>query len=91
MVAFNDRRDKHYDTVEEVASHLDLAPGDTIGHQLIGGRYLVRGTTNEAGHREYVIHEALSNGKVIERGKAEKRYQAKGEAEHLVPTSVYDI
>ena len=91
MVAFNDRRDKRYTSVDEVASRLDLAPGDTVGKQLVNDRYLIRGTRTPDGKRVFEIHEALANGRVVKRGEAEKRYQAKGEASHLAPTNVYDI
>jgi hypothetical protein len=91
MVEFHDRREKRYQSVDEVAARLPLKQGDTVGRDLIDGRYLVRGTLNEEGKRIFEIHEALDNGRVIKRGEAEKRYLAKGEASHLTPTSVYDI
>lgn len=92
MVAFNDRRDKRYASVDDIASKIDLQPGDTVGRDLVDGRYLVRGTRDEeTGRRKFEIHEALANGQVVKRGEAEKRYQAKSEASHLPPTSVYDI
>lgn len=91
MVAFHDRRQKRYESVDEVASHLPLQPGDTVGKHLINDRFLVRGTRDENGKRKFEIHEALDNGRVIKRGEAEKRYQAKGAAANLDPTSVYDI
>lgn len=91
MVDFHDRRDKRYQTVDEVAARLPLQDKDTVGKHLIDGRYLVRGTLNEEGKRVFEIHEALANGQVVKRGEAEKRYVAKGEASHLTPTSVYDI
>lgn len=91
MVDFHDRRDKKYPSVDEVASRLDLQPGDTVGRDLIDGRYLVRGTRDETGRRKFEIHEALANGRVVKRGEAEKRYQARSEASHLPPTTVYDI
>lgn len=91
MVDFHDRRQKRFASVDEVASHLDLQPGDTVGKHLVNDRFLVRGTKNEDGKRVFEIHEALDNGRVIKRGQAEKRYLAKGEASHLDPTSVYEI
>lgn len=89
MVAFNDRRDKQYD-VDDLLRRLPLHEGDTVGKQVIGGRYMVRGEKTENG-REFVIHEALPNGRVVERGRTDRRYKARTTAESLDPTRVYDI
>lgn len=89
MVAFNDRRNTQYD-VDDLLARLPLQPGDTVGKQVIGGRYIVRGEKTEHG-REFVIHEALPNGRIVERDRADRRYKARTAAENLAPTRVYDI
>lgn len=91
MVAFNDRRDRTFTSVEDIAAKIELNPGDTVGRDLIDGRYLVRGTRDESGHRMFEIHEALANGRVVKRGEAEKRYLAKQQAAGLSPTHVIDL
>jgi len=90
MVAFNDRRKASYDTVDDLLHGLNLQPGDTVGKQVIDGRYVVKGKQTDEG-RKFVLHEALPNGRVIERGQFDRRYQANSAASEAKPTRVYDI
>lgn len=90
MVAFNDRRRSQYDTVDDVLAHLPVEHGDTIGKHVIDGRYVVRGKQTEEG-RKFVLHEALPNGRVVERGEYDRRYQANNATADIKPTRVYDI
>lgn len=91
MVAFHDRRKKQYESVDEVVSSFALGEGDTLSKNLIDGRYFVRGEKKVEGGRDFVLHEVLPNGRVIERGRADRRYRAQGLANDLNATSVYEI
>jgi len=90
MVAFNDRRNKTYSSVDEVKGGLPLNEGDTLPKNLIDGRYVVRGEKTEQG-REFVLHEVLPNGRVVERGRSDRRYKATNLSQQIDPTRVYDI
>lgn len=90
MVAFHDRRRKDYASVDEVKGSLPLSEGDTLSKNLIDGRYLVRGEKTDQG-REFVLHEVLPNGRVVERGRADRRYKAQSLTQQIDPTRVYDI
>lgn len=97
MVAFHDRRKAPKATVDDVVSRLDLSKGETVGKRLIDDRYLVRGIPVEAEDgslsRQYVLHEVLPNGKVVQRGEEpfESRKAAKRTARGLQPTRVTEI
>jgi hypothetical protein len=91
MVAFHDRRESNYTSVEDVREGVDLQPTDTLSKNMIDGRFFVRGALNEEGRREFVLHEALPNGRVIERGRYDRRYKANSQAQDLAPTSIYDV
>jgi hypothetical protein len=90
MVAFHDRRKASYGSVDDLLPSLGLQQGDTVGKQVIDGRYVVTGRKTEEG-RKFVLQEALPNGRVIERGEFNRRYQAKNATSEIKPTSVYDI
>lgn len=91
MVAFHDRRESRYDSVEDVRQGVDLQPTDTLSKNMIDGRFFVRGELTEEGRREFVLHEALPNGRVIERGRYDRRYKANSDAQGLPPTATYDV
>lgn len=91
MVAFHDRRQSRYSSVDEVREGVDLQPTDTLSKGLIDGRYFVRGSLNDSGKREFILHEALPNGRVVERGRYDRRYKANNDASQLPPTSTYDV
>lgn len=91
MVAFHDRRDRRYESVDQVREGVDVQPTDTLSKGLIEGRYFVRGALGEAGKREFVLHEALPNGQVIERGRYDRRYKANTDATRIDPTRIYDV
>jgi DNA gyrase inhibitor GyrI len=96
VVAFNDRRRSPRASFDEVLPRLPLQKGETVGKSLIGGRYLVRGVPveNEEGAktRQYVLHEVLPSGDVIERGEPfESRAKAKRETRQMKPTRVIEI
>lgn len=90
MVAFHDRRNRSYDTVQDLLPRLPLNEGDTLGKKVLDGRYVVRGEKTDNG-REFVVHEVLANGRVVERGRADRRYKAERLVGEINPTSVYDI
>jgi hypothetical protein len=90
MVAFHDRRSAHVESVDDVLPGLPFNPGDTLGKHVIDGRYVVRGEKTETG-REFVVHEVLPNGRVIEVDRTDRRYKANKATEGRAPTSVYDI
>jgi hypothetical protein len=90
MVAFNDRRKSSVASVDDLLPGLGLEPGDTVGKQVIDSRYVVTGKQTEQGRR-FVLHEALPNGRVIQRGEFDRRYQANHAASEAKPTQVYDI
>jgi hypothetical protein len=90
MVAFNDRRNKQYDSVDAVLSGIQAGPKDSFSKSLIDGRYLVHGVKNEDG-RTFVVHEALANGDVVNRGQFESRKEARKATKNLPRTSVIDI
>lgn len=90
MVAFNDRRRVNVESLEDVAPGLPLRPGDTLSKRVLGGRFVVRGEKTEEG-REYVVHEILANGNVIERQRAATRRAAHRSLADLGHTNVYDI
>ncbi len=97
MVAFHDRRPRPKASVDEVLPKLPLSKGDTVGKHLIDERYLVRGipVEDEDGtkRRQYVLHEVLPNGNVVQRGEEpfESRRAAKKTARSLAPTRIVEI
>ncbi|MER5754279.1 hypothetical protein [Streptomyces sp. NPDC002088] len=97
MVAFHDRRKAPKASVDEVLPQLSLNKGETVGKQLINDRYLVRGIPVEAEDgnrsRQYVLHEVLPNGNVVQRGEEpfESRRAAKKTARSLSPTRIIEI
>jgi hypothetical protein len=96
VVAFNDRRRSPRASLDEVLPRLPLEKGDTVGKALIDGRYLVRGipVENEEGDRtrQYVLHEVLPSGNVVQRGEPfETRAKAKRETRQMKPTHVIEI
>jgi hypothetical protein len=96
VVAFNDRRRSPRASFDEVLPRLPLQKGETVGKSLIDGRYVVRGIpveTEDGGKaRQYVLHEVLPSGDVIERGDPfESRAKAKRETRQLKPTRVIEI
>jgi hypothetical protein len=97
MVAFHDRRRAPKASVDEVLPKLTLSKGETVGKHLINERYLVRGipveTEDGAKSRQYVLHEVLPNGNVVQRGEEpfESRRAAKKSARSLAPTRVVEI
>ncbi|MGW0626247.1 hypothetical protein [Streptomyces sp. NPDC002758] len=97
MVAFHDRRRAPKASVDEVLPKLPLSKGETVGKHLINERYLVRGIPVEAEDgsksRQYVLHEVLPNGNVVQRGEDpfESRRAAKKSARSLAPTRVVEI
>ncbi|MFE4681522.1 hypothetical protein ACFRNJ_11890 [Streptomyces sp. NPDC056721] len=76
---------------------LPLSKGETVGKHLINERYLVRGVPVEAEDgsktRQYLLHEVLPNGSVVQRGEEpfESRRAAKKTARSLAPTRVIDL
>lgn len=90
MVAFHDRRKTAVQSVDDVLDRVPMQPGDTVSKHMINERYLVRGEQTDHG-REFVIHEVLPNGDVIERGREERRWRANTAAGTLTPTSTYDV
>ena len=90
MVAFNDRRNKQYDSVDAVLNGVELGPKDSHSKALIDGRYLVHGVKTEEG-RDFIVHEALPNGSVVDRGQFGSRREAKKATKNLKRTSVIDI
>jgi hypothetical protein len=97
MVAFHDRRRAPKASVDEVLPKLSLSKGDTVGKHLIDERYLVQGIPVEAEDgsrsRQYVLHEVLPNGSVVQRGDEPfvSRRAAKKTARSLAPTRVVEI
>jgi hypothetical protein len=97
MVAFHDRRRSPKASVDEVLPKLPLSKGETVGKHLINERYLVRGIPVEAEDgsktRQYLLHEVLPNGSVVQRGEEpfESRRAAKKTARSLAPTRIIDI
>ena len=90
MVAFHDRRRTSLESLEEFAPGLNLGPGDTLSKSVLGGRFVVRGVKTEEGRR-YLVHEALANGQVIERGEHASRRLARKSLTDLRPTTTYEI
>lgn len=90
MVDFHDRRNKQYGDVNDIAGRLPLQDGDTLAKTVLNGRYVVRGRKTDAG-REFVLHEAIPNGAVIERGTFPTRYAAHKAADTLPPTQTYGL
>jgi hypothetical protein len=97
MVAFHDRRRSPKASVDEVLPKLPLSKGETVGKHLINERYLVRGVPVEAEDgsktRQYLLHEVLPNGSVVQRGEEpfESRRAAKKTARSLAPTRIIDL
>jgi hypothetical protein len=97
MVAFHDRRRAPKASVDEVLPKLPLSKGETVGKHLINERYLVRGIPVEAEDgskgRQYVLHEVLPNGNVVQRGEEpfDSRRAAKKSARSLAPTRIVEI
>jgi hypothetical protein len=97
MVAFHDRRRAPKASVDQVLPKLPLSKGETVGKHLINERYLVRGIPVEAEDgsksRQYVLHEVLPNGNVVQRGEDpfESRRAAKKSARSLAPTRIVEI
>lgn len=90
MVAFNDRRNKQYDSTDAVLRGIQAGPKDSFSKNLIDGRYLVHGVKTEEG-RTFVLHEALANGDVVNRGEFGSRKEARKATKDLNRTSVIDI
>lgn len=96
MVAFHDRRPKPRASFEEAVSRLSLNKGETVGKGFVDDRYLVRGipAENEEGTptRQYVLHEVLPNGHVIELGETyDTRALAKRSTRSMKPTRITEI
>ncbi|MFF1701345.1 hypothetical protein [Streptomyces sp. NPDC058252] len=96
MVAFHDRRRAPKASVDDVVPRLGLSKGETVGKRLIDDRYLVRGVPVEAEDgsrsRQYLLHEVLPNGDVVQRGETyASRRDAKRDARAMQPTRVVEI
>ena len=90
MVTFNDRRDRTYN-LDEVLSNIPVEHGETVGKNLVDGRFLVRGVPTDEGRR-YMLDELLPNGSVIHHEALhESRSVAKRVATTTAPTRVYEL
>lgn len=92
MVAFHDRRAVELSAPHDVAPGLDKGPGVALARKVINDRFVVKSALNDAGEREYSVHEALPTGEILTRDSGlPTRYAARKSALGMKPSSVREL